>query len=53
MEQYVDDNIRDNISDVRMDELMQAILTDPGLLECLRLIEKKVGLKLIRSIGQS
>ena len=40
VEQYVEDNIRDNISDVRMDELVQAISTDPDSLECLRLIER-------------
>ena len=40
VEQYIDDNIGDDIYDVRMNELVQAISTDPDSLECLRLIKE-------------
>ena len=40
MEQYVDNNIWDNISNVRMDELVQEISTNSDSLECFRLIEE-------------
>ena len=40
LEQYIDDNIGNTISNVKMDELVQTILTDPDLLERLRLIEE-------------
>ena len=52
VKQYVDDNIWDNISNVRMDKLVQAILTDSDLLECFRLIEESWP-KLTRSTGPS